>query len=155
MPSKGFDARLAALEKVEASAAEGVRADIRYPADVVRRINRGAMELGAFDLAREIAAAETIAASAKGGKDPFAGRMGDFERHYLLDAAGEIMPYRIYVPKNYNARRSRCRWSSRCMAWAATKTAGWIVTWQAAGAGREVRLHRVVALGYRVDGFYG
>jgi poly(3-hydroxybutyrate) depolymerase len=99
---KGLSTRLAALETLAASAPPVVRADIRYPADVAGRINRGAMEFGAFDLAREIAAAESIAASAKGGRDPFVGRTGDFERHYLLEAAGEIMPYRVFVPKSYN-----------------------------------------------------
>ena len=103
---KGLDARLRRARKAtRPSATASVRADIRYPADVVRRMNRGAMEFGGFDLARELAAAESIATAATGGKDPFAGRTGDFERHYLFEAAGEIMPYRIYVPKAYNGSK--------------------------------------------------
>lgn len=38
-------------------------------------------------------------------KDPFKDRTGDFERHYLLEDAGEIMPYRVYVPTGYKAKR--------------------------------------------------
>ena len=37
----------------------------------------------------------------RAGKNPFAGRTGDFKRHYLLASAGEIMPYRMYVPTTY------------------------------------------------------
>ena len=152
---KGLDARLAALDKQAASAAEGVRADIRYPGDVVKRINRGVMEFGAFDLAREIAAAETIAASAKGGKDPFAGRTGGFERHYLLDAAGEIMPYRIYVPKNYNASRPAP------LVVALHGLGGDEDGWMDRYDGKLPELAEkygyiaISPLGYRSDGFYG
>jgi poly(3-hydroxybutyrate) depolymerase len=152
---KGLEARLAALDRLAASAAESVRADIRYAGDVVRRINRGAMEFGTFDLAREISAAEGIAAAAKGGKDPFAGRTGDFERHYLLETAGEIMPYRVYVPKNYNASRP----------------APLVVALHGLGGDEDGWMDRydrklpelaekygyiaVSPLGYRSDGFYG
>ena len=54
------------------------------PRDFIRNVNRGRIELGTFNVATEIAAAEAMLAAAKGGKDPFKGRTGDFERHYLL-----------------------------------------------------------------------
>ena len=103
--SKGLDARLKALETAAASVADGVRADVVYPADVIKNANRGRIELGAFNVQGEIAKAEAILASAKGGKDPFKGRTGDFERHYVLQGANEVMPYRVYVPKGYAAAR--------------------------------------------------
>jgi hypothetical protein len=37
----------------------------------------------------------------KAGQDPFAERTGDLKRHYLLESAAEIMPYRLYVPTTY------------------------------------------------------
>jgi poly(3-hydroxybutyrate) depolymerase len=151
----GLEARLATLETLAATAPESLRADIRYPGAVVRRIDRGAMEFGAFDLAREVAAAETIASSAKGGKDPFAGRVGDFERHYLLEAAGEIMPYRVFVPKSYDG----------------TRPVPLVVALHGLGANEDSWMDgynrqlpalaekygyiAVSPLGYRVDGFYG
>ena len=49
---------------------------------------------------------EKTAAAAGTGEDPYAGRTGDMERHYLLEAAGEIMPYRLYFPTSYNASRA-------------------------------------------------
>jgi len=42
---------------------------------------------------------------AETGKEPFAGRTGDFKRHYYLAEAREIMPYRLYVPKAYDGTR--------------------------------------------------
>ena len=152
---KGLDARMAALEKLAAAAPEAVRADIRYPADIARRINRGAMEFGALDLARELAAAESIAASAKGAKDPFAGRTGDFERHYLLEAAGEIMPYRVYVPKTYNA--SRPIPLVVALHGLGGDEDGWMERYdrQLPALAEKYGYIAVSPLGYRADGFYG
>jgi hypothetical protein len=59
------------------------------------------IELRTFDVMAELAAAERAAAAVKSGQDPYAGLTGDLERHYLLEGAGEIMPYRLYVPKAY------------------------------------------------------
>ena len=41
---------------------------------------------------------------------PFKGRTGDMERHYLLEGADEVMPYRVYVPTGVPRRRRRRRW---------------------------------------------
>src|SRR5207244_2717999 len=46
------------------------------------------------------------AASVASGTEPFAGRTGDFKRHYLLDGAGEVLPYHMYVPSAYNGSRA-------------------------------------------------
>ena len=102
---KGLDLRLKALETGASSVVEAVRADVSYPADVIKNVNRGRIELGQFNVQDEIAKAEAILASAKGGRDPFKGRTGDFERHYLLQGANEVMPYRVYVPKGYTASK--------------------------------------------------
>ncbi len=98
---KGLDAKLRALETSAASVPQGVRADVLYPGDFIKNVNRGRISPGTFNVAAEIAAAEAVVAAAKGGKDPFKGRTGDMERHYPLEGAGEIMPYRVYVPRTY------------------------------------------------------
>jgi predicted esterase len=98
---KGLDAKLRALEASAAAAIPAVRADILYPVDFIKNINRGRITPGTFNAASEIAAAEAVVAAAKGGKDPFKSKTGDMERHYLLEGANEIMPYRVYVPKAY------------------------------------------------------
>ena len=121
---KGLDGTLARAGKLAARAPESAAA----PISAIPRTSSGAVNRGRDGVrrsstsARELTAAETIAAAAKGGKDPFAGRTGDFERHYVLEAAGEIMPYRVFVPKTYNASKP-VPLSSRYTGWAATKTA--------------------------------
>lgn len=99
---KGLDARLRALETAATSLIPSVRADVTYPADYIRNVNRGRISLQTFNVGTEVAAAEAVLAAAKGGKDPFKGRTGDFERHYLLEGPNEVMPYRVYVPKAYS-----------------------------------------------------
>jgi poly(3-hydroxybutyrate) depolymerase len=152
---KGLDARLAALERLAATAAPDVRPDIRYPADYLRRVNRGLMELGSFDLAHELTVAESLAATAKGGKDPFAGKKGDFERHYVLEAANEIMPYRVFVPKAYDGK------TAIPLVVALHGLGSTEDTWmdayqQQLPALAEKYGYLVVSpLGYRSDGFYG
>ena len=104
--SKGLDSKLKALETAAASVDAAVRDDLLFPGDYIKNVNRGRIELADFNVADEIAKAETILAGATGGKDPFKSRTGDFERHYLLNGANEIMPYRVYVPKNYSASKA-------------------------------------------------
>jgi len=99
--NKGLDARLSALESAAKTVSTDVRDDVMFPGDYIRNVNRGRIELADFNVGVEVTKAEGIATGAKGGKDPFKGRTGDFERHYLLQGANEIMPYRVYVPKGY------------------------------------------------------
>jgi predicted esterase len=152
---KGLDARLKSLETAAASVAEGVRADVVYPADVIKNVNRGRLELGAFNVQNEIGRAEALLASVRGGKDPFKGRTGDFERHYFLQGANEVMPYRVYVPKGY----------------AASKGTPLVIALHGLGANEDsffdsysqlppqlAEKHgflMAAPLGYRPDGFYG
>jgi predicted esterase len=103
---KGLDAKLKTLEAAAATATPAVRADVLFPGDYIKNVNRGRIELADFNVGAEVARAETILAESKGGKDPFKGKTGDFERHYVLDGANEIMPYRVYVPKGYAASKA-------------------------------------------------
>jgi poly(3-hydroxybutyrate) depolymerase len=103
---KGVDELAARLEAEARRSPEGARADVLFPIDRMQNVNRGRLELRTFDPDRDLAAAEAIAAAAKGGKDPFAGRTGDFKRHYTLDAAKEIIPYRMYVPTSYTGSKA-------------------------------------------------
>ena len=152
---KGLDARLARLEEAAASVAESVRADLRYPADYIRKVNLGRIPPGAFDLPRELRLAEEAAANSTSGREWFKGRTGDLARHYHLAPANEVMPYRLFVPKAYDG----------------SKPFPLVVALHGLGGNEgsffesyERRLlplaekhgYIVVApLGYRVDGFYG
>ncbi len=57
---KGLDAKLRALETSAAAATPAVRADILYPVDFIKNINRGRITPGTFNAASEIAAAEAV-----------------------------------------------------------------------------------------------
>jgi poly(3-hydroxybutyrate) depolymerase len=152
---KGLDARLRALEAGAVSAPEGLRADIRYPGDYIRNVNRGRVGRGTFDVGAELASAEAVLAAVKKGQDPFEGRTGSTERHYVLEGAGEVMPYRVYVPTRYRT----------------SAPAPLVIALHGLGANEDsffdgyggvpVRLAEqhgflmAAPLGYRVDGFYG
>jgi poly(3-hydroxybutyrate) depolymerase len=95
---RGLDEKLRRLQTVN-------NPDVLYPVDYIRNVDRGRIPIGQFDLKRELTQAEGALAILNAGKDPFAGKTGDFKRHYLLEEAGEILPYRVYVPTAYKAER--------------------------------------------------
>src|SRR4029453_8079040 len=98
---KGLDETVTKLEGDAKLAPQNLRAEILYSIDRMKQGNRWRLELRTFSPERDFSAAAAIALAAKNGKDPFAGRTGDIRRHYLLEAANEIIPYRTYVPKAY------------------------------------------------------
>jgi len=103
---KNLDATIARLNADAANAPDDSRAEILFPVDRIKLVNRSVLELRTFDLDRELAAATAVAAAVAARKDPFAGKTGDFRRHYTLDAAREIVPYRLYVPAAYNGSKA-------------------------------------------------
>src|SRR5687767_11064223 len=72
--TKGIDARLQALEAAAPAVAEAIRADVLYPADFIKNVNRARVQLGIFDVSKEVTIAEGVLAAAKSGKDPFKGK---------------------------------------------------------------------------------
>jgi dienelactone hydrolase len=95
---RGLDNRLSRLQASN-------NPDVLYPVDYIRNVDQGRIAIGQFDLEKELTQAEAGMAALQQGKDPFAGKTGDFKRHYLLQEAGEIMPYRVYVPASYKGDR--------------------------------------------------
>lgn len=102
---QGLDALVARLESDAARAPADVRADILFPVDRMRYVNRGSLALRTFNPERDFADAQAVAAAASSGHHPFETRKGDFKRHYRLDIADEILPYRMYVPTSYDGSR--------------------------------------------------
>lgn len=150
----GLDAAVARLQDAAAKVAEPVRSDLLFPIDRLRQVNNSRIALNTFNASRALSAAESLLVAVEAGDDPWL-RTGDFKRHYLLEAAGEIMPYRMYVPSGYTG----------------DKPLPLIIALHGLGAtedsffeayGRELpRLAEqhgyIIAapLGYRVDGAYG
>jgi poly(3-hydroxybutyrate) depolymerase len=153
--NKGVDARLRALEAGASAVPEPVRADVRYPADYIRNVNRGRVRLNTFDVAAELSSADAILAASRKGKDPFKGRTGGMERHYVLQGADEVMPYRVYVPTRYAAARPAP------LLIALHGLGGTEDAFFDGYSGVPVKLAEqhgflmAAPLGYRVDGFYG
>lgn len=103
---KGLDETLRTLEGAAAKAPAALRAELLFPVDRTRKINRGELEVRSWDAARDFAAADSVLTAVSKKRDPFAGRTGDMKRHYMLDSAREVMPYRLYVPKSYTASKA-------------------------------------------------
>jgi predicted esterase len=151
---RDLDSALSRLQSESKSAPETVRADVLYPLDFVHNVNRGRFDIGQFDINQEIAKAEETLTAAKAGKDPFAGRTGDFKRHYFLTEAGEIMPYRLYIPKAYDGTRA-FPLVVALHGLGGTEDSMFGANYKVIPEA-ESRGYIVVApLGYRIDGFYG
>jgi poly(3-hydroxybutyrate) depolymerase len=103
---KGLDDLVARLEADAKKAPEALRAEMLFPIDRMTNVNRGRLELSTFDPAKDFADALAADTAVKAGKNPFAGKTGDFKRHYLLETANEIMPYRMYVPTTYSSTKA-------------------------------------------------
>ena len=103
---KGIDETVSKLESAATRAPATLRAEILYPVDRMRNVNRGKLELRTWDVDKDFAATDSVMSAVQKGKDPFAKRTGDMKRHYTLDAANEVMPYRLYVPSKYVASKS-------------------------------------------------
>jgi poly(3-hydroxybutyrate) depolymerase len=151
---KGLDAELQRLEADAARAPESIRADVAYPRDFVRKVNLGLIDRGAFDIAQEIALAEQTFTAAQGGKDPFAGRTGDFKRHYMLKDAGEIMPYRLYIPPSYDGARPYPMVLA-LHGLGGTEDSMFGPNYRALPEAEKRGYILVAPLGYRIDGGYG
>jgi dienelactone hydrolase len=154
---RGLDQRLRQLESgiQQVKGFENLRAEVLYPVDYIHNVDRGAIAIGQFNFEREIGTAETVLASLKSGKDPFAGKTGDFKRHYEFKDAAEVMPYRLYVPNTYKAERAYP------LIVMLHGNGGTENTFMDGYNGELQRLAEergyivVVPLGYRVDGGYG
>lgn len=151
---RDLDAALMKLESDARSAPEAVRADILYPADYVKKVNLGRYDIGQFDVNKEIEMAEQTYAAAQSGKNPFAGRTGDFKRHYLLTEAGEIMPYRLYIPKEYDGSRA-FPMVLALHGLGGTEDSMFGANYQVLPEAEKRGYIIAAPLGYRIDGGYG
>jgi len=152
---KGLDAMVAQLEKDAKQAPPALRADILFPVERMRNVNRGLLEMRTFDPDKDFADALGVAAAAKAGRDPFAKRTGDFKRHYVLESAQEIMPYRLYVPTTYDASRA---YPLIIALHGVTRTEDWFFDSndrQFAPLAEKYGFIVASPFGYRTDGGYG
>jgi poly(3-hydroxybutyrate) depolymerase len=95
---------------------DSTKATIRYPFDYARVINLGRRDLipgrnpedsttnAYYDFSAEIRSSMTMLKSLEKGKDPLLRIKGEHARHYAFTDAGEIMPYRVFVPAKYDGK---------------------------------------------------
>ena len=113
-----FDAQQAAIEQrlAKIKGFDSTKAPIRYPFDYARVINLGRRDLIAgrnpedsttnayYDFPAEIRSSLALVRTLEGGKDPLLRIKGEHARHYFFGDAGEIMPYRVFVPSKYDGK---------------------------------------------------
>jgi poly(3-hydroxybutyrate) depolymerase len=155
---KGLDDLASRLEADARRAPEAMRADILFPIDRMKNVNLGRLELRTFDPDRDFAEAESIAAAVRLGKNPFAAKTGDFKRHYLLESASEIMPYRLYVPTSYTGAQGGAAFPLIVALHGLGGTEDSFFTGYDNIMPKLAEQHGYIIaapLGYRVDGSYG
>lgn len=76
---------------------------ILYPFELARTVNSGARELERASFSRRLERSATVLEALEAGRDVVTRAVGDQDRARHFAAAGEIMPYRIYVPTWWEA----------------------------------------------------
>jgi poly(3-hydroxybutyrate) depolymerase len=85
---------------------ESAKASARFPFNLARAINGWRRQtVDNIDLVVTLKEAETLADQLASGNDPLYQSKGDHKRHYWLAEAGEILPYRIYVPAAWDGKK--------------------------------------------------
>jgi predicted esterase len=78
----------------------------QYVLDFYERADRGDVNPGSYHFREEFAKANEILDAIEAGKDPFAGKHGDFRKAYLSSVDHTLQPYRILVPEVYSGKSS-------------------------------------------------
>jgi pimeloyl-ACP methyl ester carboxylesterase len=106
-----LDERLAKIEGHDSA-----KWTVRWPYDMARVINEGVRSMNSDDFglgvdgsrdflfAKEMAESTAVLEALERGENPLVRAKGDNERHYWFEEAGEIMPYRVYVPTTWDGQ---------------------------------------------------
>ena len=84
---------------------DAARATALYPFELARALNAGRREVISYDFNRAIARSDEIASALVHGHDPVFQATGLQNRAYRFAETGELIPYQIYVPSNWNPAR--------------------------------------------------
>ena len=100
---------------------DSAKASVLYPFDLARVINLGKRVYGSgngapdfgltqagvqtlYDFSAGLKKSAELLAALERGKDPVVRSGGDLVRHYHMKEADEILPYRVYVPSNWDGK---------------------------------------------------
>ncbi len=78
----------------------------QYALALYERADRGEANPRAYDFKTEFASAEEILDAVSAGRDPFAGKQGDFRRAYVSKVDGTLQPYRLFIPNSYDGSKT-------------------------------------------------
>jgi predicted esterase len=76
-----------------------------YALALYERADRGEVNLAAYHLGDDFAKANEILDALDAGRDPFAGRHGDFRKAYRSAVDHTLQPYRLFIPEAYSASK--------------------------------------------------
>ena len=155
---KNLDTRVQKLEaaaRARGDLVDGVRADLLYPVDHIRLVNRGVVEPGGFDVDARWQTLKPQWRLLQAAAIPSRACTGFFKRHYLMAESGEIMPYALRadvlqrkegLPPGGGAARVGCE---RGVVLRGRPAAA------VAGERRGLAVLVAAPLGYRLTGGYG
>src|ERR1041385_5026951 len=76
-----------------------------YALTLYERADKGEVNPAMVKLADEFAKANEILDAIDAGRDPFAGKQGDFHKAYRSNVDQTLQPYRVFVPTGYSASK--------------------------------------------------
>ncbi|HJQ24479.1 MAG TPA: alpha/beta fold hydrolase [Blastocatellia bacterium] len=79
---------------------------VRYRLSLYDLASAGEIGFERLDFQGELKEAAAMLDALAAGRDPFAGRKGDFRKAYLSKADNSLQPYRVFVPSSYDGTRS-------------------------------------------------
>lgn len=154
---QGFALRHAAIEKKLAGIRghEAARQTALYPFVLAQALNAGTREVISYDFKAALARSAQIATALTAGSDPVERATGLQARAYRFAETGELVPYQVYVPKNWSPDR---KWPLIVALHGANLDEANMLG-RAGGQMRKLAEERgfvvVAPLGYRINSAYG
>jgi predicted esterase len=94
------------LAKVGNDSDKASIATAQYTVALYERADRGEVNPKNYDFRKEFTTAQAIVDAVAAGKDPFAGKHGDFRKAYLSHVDRTLQPYRLFIPSAYDGQKA-------------------------------------------------
>jgi predicted esterase len=113
---RGLSARVAAAKeragrlekKLKTEKKDGLLAALatpEYQIGLFDLANAGELNVERLNFADALKDASAMMDALEAGRDPFAGRKGDFRKAYRSNVDGSLQPYRVFVPSTYDGSK--------------------------------------------------
>jgi len=80
-------------------------ATAEYTLALYEMADKGEVNPRTYNFKTEFATAQAIVDAIQAGKDPFAGKRGDFRKAYLSGVDKTLQPYRLFIPEGYDGSK--------------------------------------------------